>query len=134
MAGLRKDLSHKSAFRLVLQERFCEAGGVERYMVDRVRNLVKHLSEGELDRLQAEADEIKEYKRLIFLKRLYDGATLAAAAEDVGISQATASNWVTRWNEGGLGKLTLNFGDSRPSNLDETEQQQLVERLREGQP
>ena len=88
MVGLRKDLSHKSAFRLVLQERFCEAGGVERYMTDRVRNVVKHLSEGELDRLQAEADEIKEYKRLIFLKRLYDGATLAAAAEDVGISPA----------------------------------------------
>jgi DNA-directed RNA polymerase specialized sigma24 family protein len=65
-------------------------------MVDRERNVVTHLSEGELDRLQAEADEINKYKRLIFLKRLYDGAPLAAAAEDVGISQATASNWVTR--------------------------------------
>jgi len=78
-------------------------------MVDRERNVVTHLSEGELDRLQAEADEIKEYKRLTFLKRLYDGATLAAAAEDVGISRATASNWMTRRNEGGLGKLTPNF-------------------------
>ena len=80
-------------------------------MVGRERNVVTHLNEGELDRLQAEVDEIKEYKRLSFLKRLYDGATLAAAAEDVGISQGTASNWVTRWNEGSLGKLTPNFGD-----------------------
>ena len=29
-------------------------------MVGRERNVVKHLSEEELDRLQAEADEIKE--------------------------------------------------------------------------
>jgi transposase-like protein len=87
-------------------------------MVGRERNVVRHLSKGELDRLQAEADEVKEYKRLTFLTRLYDGATLAAAAEDVGISQATASNWVTRWNEGGLGKLTPNFGGgSDPENL-----------------
>jgi hypothetical protein len=41
------------------------------------------LSEGELDRLQAEATNLKEYKHLTFLKRLYDGATLAAAAEDI---------------------------------------------------
>jgi transposase len=79
-------------------------------MIDYERNVVKRLSEGELDRLQAEADEIKEYKRLTFLTRLYDGATLAAADEDVGTSRATAGNWVTRWNEGGLGKLTPNFG------------------------
>ena len=103
-------------------------------MVGRERNVVKHLSEDELDRLQAEADDIKEYKRLTFLKRLYNGATLATAAEDIGISQGTASNWVTRWNEGGLGKLTPNFGGGRPPKLDETEQQRLVERLREGQP
>jgi DNA-directed RNA polymerase specialized sigma24 family protein len=65
-------------------------------MVGRERNVVTNLSEGELNRLQAEADEIKEYKRLTFLIRLYHGATLAAAAEDVGISQATANNQVTR--------------------------------------
>ncbi len=103
-------------------------------MVDRERNVVTHLNEGELDRLQAEADEINEYKRLTFLTRLYDGAPLAVAAEHVGISQATASNWVTRWNEGGLGKLTPKFGGGLPPKLDETEQQQLLERLREDQP
>ncbi len=43
-------------------------------MIDRERSVVKHLSEGELDRLQAEADKINEYKRLTFLKRLYDGS------------------------------------------------------------
>jgi transposase len=103
-------------------------------MVGREREVVRHLSEQELDRLQSETDDIKVYKRLTFLKLLYDGATLAAAAEDIGISQGTASNWVTRWNEGGLGKLTPNFGGGRPPKLDEGQKQQLIKRLREGQP
>jgi len=32
------------------------------------------------------------YKRLVFLKLLYGGATLAEAAGDVGVSEGTASN------------------------------------------
>jgi len=79
-------------------------------MVGREKELVRHLSEEELERLLTEADDIKLYKRLVFLKLLYGGATLAEAAEDIGVSEGTASNWVERWNEGGLGKLTPNFG------------------------
>ena len=81
-----------------------------------------------------EADDIKVYKRLVFLKLLYGGATLAEAADNVGVSEGTASNWVERWNEGGLGKLTPNFGGGRPPKLDKAQQEQLIERLREGQP
>jgi len=103
-------------------------------MVGREKELVKHLSEEDLERLLTEADEIKVYKRLVFLKLLYGGATLAEAAEDVGVSEGTASNWVERWNQGGLGKLTPNFGGGRPPKLGETEQRELIERLREGQP
>ena len=103
-------------------------------MVGREREVVKHLSDEELDRLQSEADSIKVYKRLTFVKLLYSGETLAAAAEDIGISQGTASNWVTRWNEGGLGKLTPNFGGDRPPKLDQAQQEELIELLREGQP
>jgi transposase len=103
-------------------------------MVGREKELVRHLSEEELERLLTEADEIKVYKRLVFLKLLYGGATLAEAADDVGVSEGTASNWVERWNKGGLGKLTPNFGGGRPPKLGEAEQEQLIERLREGQP
>ena len=103
-------------------------------MVGREKELVQHLSEEELERLLTEADDIKVYKRLVFLKLLYGGATLAEAADDVGVSEGAASNWVERWNEGGLGKLTLNFGGGRPPKLDEAQQEQLIERLREGQP
>ena len=103
-------------------------------MVGREKEVVKHLSEEDLDRLQTETDDIKVYKRITFLKQLYDGATLLEAAEDIGVSEGTATNWVRRWNEGGLGKLTPNFGGGRPPKLDEAEQQRLIERLREGQP
>ena len=103
-------------------------------MVGREKELVRHLSEDELEQLLTEADEIKVYKRLVFLKLLYGGATLAEAADDVGVSEGTASNWVERWNQGGLGKLTPNFGGGRPPKLDEAEQRELIERLREGQP
>jgi transposase len=103
-------------------------------MVGREREVVRHLSDEELNRLQSETDNIKTYKRLTFLKLLFDGATLAAAAEDIGVSEGTASNWVTRWNEGGLGKLTPNFGGGRPPKLDESQQEELIELLREGQP
>jgi transposase len=100
----------------------------------REKEIVRHLSEEELDRLLNEVDDVKIHERLVFIKRLYKGATLIKAADDVGKSEGTATNWVQRWNEGGLGKLTPNFGGGRPPKLDEAEQEQLVERLREGQP
>src|SRR5699024_1214862 len=43
---------------------------------DRRKEIVRHLSEDDLDRLLAETDDVKISKRLIFLKRLYKGATL----------------------------------------------------------
>ncbi|WP_254837548.1 IS630 family transposase [Natronomonas marina] len=103
-------------------------------MTGREKEVVRHLSEEDLDRLLTETDDVKQHERLVFIKRLYKGATLAEAADDVGRSEGTADNWVERWNEGGLGKLTPNFGGGRPPKLGEAEQQRLIERLREGQP
>ena len=101
---------------------------------DRRKEIVRHLSEDDLDRLLAETDDDKISKRLTFVKRLYKGATLEDAADDVGRSSGTATRWVRRWNEGGLGLLTPNFGGGRPSKLGEEEREQLLELLREGQP
>ncbi|GAA0451342.1 hypothetical protein GCM10008985_03740 [Halococcus dombrowskii] len=101
---------------------------------DRRKEIVRHLSEDDLNRLLAETDNEKVSKRLTFVKRLYKGATLEDAADDVGRSSATATRWVRRWNEGGLGLLTPNFGGGRPPKLGDDEQEQLLELLREGQP
>lgn len=59
------------------------------------------LTEEELDRLLTDTDDVKVHERLVFIKRLYKGATLAEAADDVGRSEGTADNCVERWNEGG---------------------------------
>jgi transposase len=101
---------------------------------DRRKEIVRHLSEDDLDRLLDETDDDKISKRLTFVKRLYKGATLEDAADDVGRSSATATRWVRRWNKGGLGRLTPNFGGGRPPKLDKDEQDELIERLRDGQP
>jgi transposase len=101
---------------------------------DRRIEIVRHLAEEELDRLLDEADDPKVTKRLTFVKRLYKGANLEDAADDVGKSASTGSRWARRWNEGGLGLLTPNFGAGRPPKLGEKQQEQLLEMLREDQP
>jgi transposase len=101
---------------------------------DRRLEVVRHVSEEELDRLLDQTDEEKVSRRLTFAKRLYKGATPADAADDVGKSASTGNRWLHRWNEGGLGRLTPNFGGGRPPKLDRAEQEQLLELLREGQP
>ncbi len=87
-----------------------------------------------LDRLLSEADDPKVIRRLTFVKNLYAGDTLEEAAAHIGKSESTGSRWARRWNEGGLEQLTPNFRDGRPPELCETEQEQLVEMLRESQP
>ena len=80
-------------------------------MTGREKEIIRHLSVEELDQFLAETDDEKESKRLTFLKRVYKGASLADAADDVGKSGSTGSRWAKRWNEAGLGLLTPNFGD-----------------------
>jgi transposase len=103
-------------------------------MSGREKKIVRHLNDEDLDRLLTETDDVKVHERLVFIKRLYKGATLAEAADDVGRAAGTAGNWIERWNDGGLGKLTPNFGGGRPPKLDEDQLEELIERLREGQP
>ena len=77
---------------------------------DRRKDVVRHLSDKDLDRLLTEADDPKVVRRLTFVKNLYEGDTLEEAANRVGKSESTGSRWAQRWNEGELGQLTPNFG------------------------
>ena len=101
---------------------------------DRRKEIAPHLSEDDLDRLLAETDDEKISKRLTFLKNLTKGDTLEEAADRVGKSASTGSRWARRWNEGGLGLLTPNFGGGPPPKLDDDEQEHLLDLLRDGQP
>jgi hypothetical protein len=87
-------------------------------MTGREKEIVRHLIEDDLDHLLTRTDDEKVSKRLIFIKRLYKGATLEDAADDVGMSQSTGSCWIRLWNKGGLGLLTPSFEGGRPPKLD----------------
>lgn len=100
----------------------------------RRKAIERHLTEEEIDEQLATADDPKIVQRLCFLKNLYAGDTLGEAARRVGKSQPTSVRWAERWNEGGLEKLAPNYGDGRPSKLDETEREQLIATLEAEQP
>ena len=103
-------------------------------MTGREKEIVRHLSEDDLDRLLTQTDDEKVSKRLIFIKRLYKGAILEDAADDVGMSQSTGSRWAKLWNKGGLGLLAPSFGGGRPPKLTDTQRERLLDLLEEGEP
>jgi len=103
-------------------------------MTGREKEIVRHLSEDDLNRLLTKTDDEKVSKRLTFVKRLYKGATLEDAADDVGMSQSTGSRWAKLWNKGGLGLLAPSFGGGRPPKLTEQQRERLLDLLEEGEP
>jgi len=100
----------------------------------RRKEIKNHLSEQEIDELLKEAEDKHRRRRLGFLKNLYRGDSIPEAAEREGMSDTTGDRWAEAWNEGGLEGLMPSFGGGRPPKLDEDEQEELVEMLREDQP
>ena len=103
-------------------------------MTGREKEIVRHLSEDDLDRLLTQTDSEKVSKRLTFVKRLYKGATLENAADDVGMSQSTGSRWARLWNKGGLGLLAPSFGGGRSPKLTDQQRARLLDLLEDGEP
>jgi transposase len=100
----------------------------------RRKEIKRYLSEEEIDELLREAEDDHRLRRLGFLKNLYQGDSIPEAADREGRSAATGDRWADAWNEGGLEELMPSFGGGRPPKLDEDEQQELIEMLRDGQP
>jgi transposase len=101
---------------------------------DRRKEIKYHLPEEEIDELLREATDDRRKERLGFLKNLYYGDSIEEAADREGRSEATGDRWADAWNEDGLEGLMPSFGGGRPPKLDEDEQEELVEMLREDQP
>ena len=101
---------------------------------DRRKEIIYHLPEEKIDELLQEVEGDRQKERVGFLKNLYCGDTIAEAADREGRSAATGGRWAEAWNKGGLEGLMPSFGGGRPPKLDEDQQEQLVEMLREGQP
>lgn len=100
----------------------------------RRKEIKRHLSEEEIDELLREAEDDHRLRRLGFLKNLYQGDSIPEAADREGRSAATGDRWAEAWNEGGVEELMPSFGGGRPPKLDEDEQEELIEMLRDGQP
>ncbi|MDB2276408.1 helix-turn-helix domain-containing protein, partial [Halorubrum ezzemoulense] len=100
----------------------------------RRKEIEHHLTEEEIDELLCEAEDDHHLRRLGFLKNLYRGDSIPEAADREGRSAATGGRWADAWNEDGLEGLMPSFGGGRPPKLDEDEQDELVEMLRDGQP
>lgn len=100
----------------------------------RRKEINRHLTEDELDAKLRETDDPEMVRRLGFIKNLYQGDTLAEAANREGKSQPTGARWAKRWNENGPDRLAPDHGGGRPSKLSEEERAELRELLEEGQP
>ena len=100
----------------------------------RRKEVKHHLTEDEIDELLREAEDKHRRRRLGFLKNLYRGDSIPEAADREGVSATTGGRWVDAWNDGGLEGLMPSFGGGRPPKLDEDQQEDLVEMLRDGQP
>jgi transposase len=100
----------------------------------RRKEITHHLPESTIDEKLTEADDDYIVRRFSFVKNLYLGDTLKAAAERVGRSESTGSRWAEQWNEGGLAELAPSFGGGRPPKLNDEQQQALLEHLRDEQP
>ena len=101
------------------------------------KELVKHLSEAELDDAidQAQSDEeTRLVRRLCLVKNVYLGDSLTEAASRVGVATPTASRWIDRWNENAVDGLRPEWGGGRPPKLDEHQREQLQSVLKEHQP
>lgn len=101
---------------------------------ERRKEIKRHISEEKLDELLRDAEDKHRIRRLGFVKNLYQGDTIAEAADREARSAATGGRWADAWNEGGLEELMPSFGGGRPPKLDEDEQEELIELLQEGQP
>jgi putative transposase len=99
--------------------------------------LVRHLSEEELDRAiedAQKADETRLVRRLCFVKNLYQGDTREQAGRRVGISRSTTRRWAHAWNDAGVEGLRPSFGGGRPPKLTQAQFDELCKILEDGQP
>ncbi len=100
----------------------------------REKTIKYHLPEETIDKMLREAEDDDRLRRIGFVKNLYQGDTVSEAADREGRSPSTGNRWVEAWNEGGFAELMPSYGDASSPKLNEDEQDELLELLRDGQP
>jgi transposase len=100
----------------------------------RRKEISRHLTGSELDERLAATSDGELLRRYVFVKNLYCGDTIEAAAERVGRSESTGDRWASAWNRGGPDALVPKEGGGRPPKLDDSQRDALRERLAGGEP
>lgn len=101
---------------------------------DRRKTIKHHIDEKKLDEALRNATDEHRLRRIGFVKNLYQGDTIAEAAEREGRSESTGDRWADAWNNGGLAELMPSFGGGRPPKLNEAEQEEFLDWVRADQP
>jgi transposase len=91
--------------------------------------VVKHLSEEKLECLIKNEKSKRFAERLIFIRDLYAGEKVEAAAKKLGRCKVTGYLWLSRWNEHGLEGLRPAFGGGRPAKLSNVQLEELKQKL-----
>jgi transposase len=106
-------------------------------MPGRRKEIKRHLTEQELDEAIDEAQSNGEpylVRRLMCLKDLYAGDTLAEAADRAGVDTSTVGDWSDAWNEAGVDGLRPEFDGGPKPKLTPSEETRFKQLLREGEP
>lgn len=106
-------------------------------MPGRRKEIKRHLTKEELDEAidNAQSDgEAYLVRRLMCLKDLYAGDTLAEAAERAGVDTSTVSDWSDAWNEAGVDGLRPEFDGGPKPKLTPEEENRFKRLLEESQP
>ena len=76
---------------------------------------------------------VKQYKRLLAIKVIYDGLSRTEAANLVNISIDVLCYWIKRFNEYGPDGLIDFKSTGRPTKLSKSELKELIQRVRDRQ-
>lgn len=94
----------------------------------------RRIPEAELDRRLANTKDVRELRRLGFIKNLYQGDSVAEAIQREGRSTSTGYRWKKRWEDGGIERLMPETSNGRPPKLSEQQIKAFRERVRDLQP
>jgi len=91
--------------------------------------ITKHVSADALKHLIRKEKDMRMYKRLLFVYRMYQGRSVEEACEDMCVSRQTGYNWLKQWNEEGYEGLKRSFSGGRPPKLNKELRATLRDRL-----
>lgn len=87
--------------------------------------LTRRLSEAELERSIKHESGKRFVERLVFIRSLYNGEDVEAAAKKLGRCRATGYLWLKRWNDSGVSTLKPVRREGKAPKLSRDKQQEL---------